>query len=228
MSMTIAALRADINDCWNRIGVHGDGSCPELERHIHCRNCPVYTDTAALLFSSSAPANYLTEWTGHYARSKNVDDESDSHSLFIFRLGSEWFALPAKMLKEVAPLYPIHSLPHRQNMAIMGITNVRGELLVCIALDKVLGLELVPFGQEKKRVDRQRLLVIEGEGGALAFPVDEAQGIHSCPFRAMMEVPATLARAAAAYTHAVLNWNGHSVGCLDRQLLLTALNRSLV
>ncbi len=36
-----------IDDCWNRIGVRGDGSCPELKRHIHCRNCPVYSAAAA-------------------------------------------------------------------------------------------------------------------------------------------------------------------------------------
>ena len=31
-----------IDDCWNRIGVLGDGSCPRLAEHIHCRNCPVH------------------------------------------------------------------------------------------------------------------------------------------------------------------------------------------
>ena len=31
-----------IDDCWNRIGVHGDKSCPLLDEHVHCRNCAVY------------------------------------------------------------------------------------------------------------------------------------------------------------------------------------------
>ena len=30
---------AHIDDCWNRIGVHGDKQCPLLERLVHCRNC---------------------------------------------------------------------------------------------------------------------------------------------------------------------------------------------
>jgi chemotaxis-related protein WspD len=30
-----------LDDCWNRIGVRGDGSCRELEQHIHCHNCSV-------------------------------------------------------------------------------------------------------------------------------------------------------------------------------------------
>ena len=39
--------RAGLNDCWNKIGVRGDGSCPELKQHAHCRNCPVYASVAA-------------------------------------------------------------------------------------------------------------------------------------------------------------------------------------
>ena len=31
-------------DCWEQeIGVNGNASCSELARHIHCRNCPVYS-----------------------------------------------------------------------------------------------------------------------------------------------------------------------------------------
>lgn len=227
MTATTAISRTSVNDCWNRIGVHGDGSCPELKQHIHCRNCPVYTDAAAHLLNSSAPSHYLTEWTRHYARPKTVV-ELDTHVFFIFRLGAEWLALPVDILKEVAPLESIHSLPHRQSGAVRGITNVRGELLVCLALDKVLGLELPAVGQANKRLELRRLLVIKDKGGPLAFSVDEAYGIHSCPSRELTEVPATVARATAVYTHAVLPWNGNSVGCLDRQLLLAALNRSLV
>ena len=42
-----------IDDCWNRIGIHGDKSCPLLSNHIHCRNCAVYS--ACLLYTSPSP-----------------------------------------------------------------------------------------------------------------------------------------------------------------------------
>jgi Magnesium chelatase, subunit ChlI len=35
-------LHREHRDCWNQIGVFGDGTCPELAKVIHCRNCPVY------------------------------------------------------------------------------------------------------------------------------------------------------------------------------------------
>ena len=39
----------DIDDCWNRIGIYGDKSCPVLPEHIHCRNCSVYSAAATRL-----------------------------------------------------------------------------------------------------------------------------------------------------------------------------------
>ncbi|HBP1772226.1 TPA: chemotaxis protein CheW, partial [Pseudomonas aeruginosa] len=35
-----------VDDCWNRIGVHGDKSCERLAEHVHCRNCEVYAAAA--------------------------------------------------------------------------------------------------------------------------------------------------------------------------------------
>ncbi len=206
--------------------MRGNGSCPELTGYIHCRNCPVYTDAATQLLDASSPASYLTEWTRHYTRPNN-EAVDRTHTLFIFRLGNDWLSLPVDALKEVAPLRTIHSLPHRQGGIVRGITNVRGELLVCISLEKVLGLEPSAAKPEKRRLELQRLLVVQGEGGALAFSVDEAHGIQIFASPELTEVPATVSQSTAVYTHAVVTWQGHSVGCLERHLLLAALNRSL-
>ena len=43
-----------IDDCWNRIGIHGDKSCPLLIDHIHCRNCAVYSAAATRLLDRYA------------------------------------------------------------------------------------------------------------------------------------------------------------------------------
>jgi hypothetical protein len=64
----------------------------------------------------------------------------------IFRLGTEWLALPASVFQEVAELGAIHSLPHRRSGLVVGLTNVRGgELLICFSLTKLLVL----VGQKK-------------------------------------------------------------------------------
>ena len=42
-------------DCWNTIGIRGDGSCPELARLAHCQNCPVYVTAAQSASRSRSP-----------------------------------------------------------------------------------------------------------------------------------------------------------------------------
>ena len=133
---------ARIDDCWNRIGVRGDRSCPELVEHVHCRNCPVYSAGAADLLDAEVPAGHLAERTAHFAEPANAES-GEMRSVVIFRVAAEWLALPTALVVEVANLLPIHSLPHRSNGAVLGVTSVRGELLVCMSLRQVVGAEMV-------------------------------------------------------------------------------------
>ena len=52
-------------DCWQHIGVWGNGSCGELKTHLHCRNCPTYAAAAMRLLDARPPADYRREWTEH-------------------------------------------------------------------------------------------------------------------------------------------------------------------
>ena len=234
----MADAPARIDDCWNRIGIRGDASCLELKQYVHCRNCPVYADAAARLLDAPSPEGYLSQWTDLYARAKaDAGHDRDGLSLFLFRVETEWLALPAGAVREVASLRAVHSLPRRGDGAgaVLGLVNVRGKLLACVSLGRVLGLDRAPElparvqGQARdgERLETRRLLVIDVPGGPLSFPVEEVHGILHSPAGALQEVPATVAGAAATYIRSVLPWKGHSVGCLDGPLLFGALNRSL-
>ena len=216
-----------INDCWNKIGVWGKADCPELEKHIHCRNCPTYSAAATQLLNGTPPSHYLDEWTNLVAEERKAK-ELDIHSAVIFCIGSEWLALSTKVLKEVANSKPIHSLPHRRNVIVLGLVNIRGELLVCVSLARTLGLENAPeTGREKKHITHNRLLVVNGKGNRLAFPVDEVGGIHQFTSKEEKELPATIAKAVATQLAGMLSWQNKSVGLLDGQLLLYTLNKGL-
>jgi len=216
-----------IHDCWNRIGVRGDGSCAELEKHVHCRNCPTYSAAAARLLDRELPAGYRSEWTEHFARVAQ-EVELDTHSVLVFRIGLEWLALPVGNFLAVSELKPIHSLPHRRSRVVRGLVNFRGELLVCISLEEALALERTPGNEVNSRLSvHQRLLVVSRDGGRLAFPVEEVHGIHHYHLREVQAVPATVAKAAATYTKGILAWRERSVGILDDELLFDTLNRSL-
>jgi chemotaxis-related protein WspD len=221
------STRSIIHDCWNTIGVRGDASCPALAQHIHCRNCPVYSAAAAELLNGDVPAHYLADWTSHYAQEKQVE-ECDTHSVVIFRIAAEWFALPTSLFTEVTTMRVIHSLPHRRRSMVLGVTNVRGELLVCVSLSHMLSLDKTTEStQGQQQPIHRRLLVLHDESSRTVFPVDEVHGIHRFHPRELQKVPATVAKATATYTTAILSWHNKSVGLLDHQLLLYTLHRSL-
>jgi chemotaxis-related protein WspD len=219
--------RSLIHDCWNRIGVSGDMSCPELKKHIHCRNCPVYSAAATDLLNRDLPANYLDECTRHVAQQKS-EAAGDTQSVVVFRIGSEWLALPTAVFKEIVGIRSIHSLPHRRNGVVLGLANIRGELLVCISLRQILRLDETPETKnEKLRTAHARMLFIQHEGLRAVCPVDEVFGVHRFRPREIMPVPATLARATMTYTKGVISWPQGALGLLDEDLLFYTLNRGL-
>ena len=221
-----APTRSRIDDCWNTIGVRGDASCPQLPVHVHCRNCPIYAAAALEVLDRDLPSNYAAEWTSHFAQTTAAED-LHTDPVVVFRVGAEWLALSTRVIKEVADLRPIHSLPHRRSGGVLGVANVRGELLVCVSVGQLLGVEQGEESRHEQRGVHQRFLVIQHEGHRAVLPVDEVHGIHRVHARELRDVPATVARATATCTKAILLWNGKSVGLLDEQLLLFLLSRSL-
>lgn len=204
-----------IDDCWNRIGVHGDKRCPLLAEHVHCRNCAVYAAAATRLLDRYALAQD--------AHVRDVVEEQVEHgpSLLLFRLGEEWLALVTRCLAEVAPLQPVHSLPHQRSRVLQGVANVRGALVPCLSLSDLLGLELTPAAVNSARV-MPRMLILAAKGGAVVLPVDEVDGIHALDQHLHGE-----AGHENRFTRQVLQWRGRSVRILDEDQLLSAVDRSL-
>ena len=129
-----------LNDCWNRIGVWGSGECPELKKALHCHNCNVYSSAATHLLERELPEGYLDDWTAHFTAEAQAADEQ-SESALVFRIGSEWLALPPIHLQETVEDRPIHSVPHVRKKILLGLVNIRGELLICVSLDGLLSIE---------------------------------------------------------------------------------------
>ena len=141
-------------DCWNRIGIGGDRSCPELKLHVHCRNCPVFGSAAKTFFDRSAPPGYLEGWTSWLARTDEqavpvattADADPDTPGIqkeagvLIFRLDQEWLAFRTRTVVEVALPRPVHRIPHRAHANLSGLVNLRGQLQLCFSLHALLGV----------------------------------------------------------------------------------------
>ena len=119
-------------------------------------------------------------------------------------------------------------MPHRVNGILSGLVNVRGELLLSVALDVMLGLATPAGGSvSKDETTKGRLLVCNRDGNRLAFFVSEVHGVHHYHPRDLRDIPATLAKATVTYTVGILHWRDHAVGCLDDELLFYAFSKGL-
>jgi chemotaxis-related protein WspD len=191
------------------------------------------THASARLLHRELPEECLRESTANVAAKRNVTAPG-TKSAVIFRIGAEWFALATSVFQEIGDRSAIRRLPDRRRGILSGLVNVRGELLLCVALDTVLGLEqsgLEQSGAERKTGTTtcfERLMICKYNNARLAFQVSEVHGLHRYHPADLRNAPATLARAACGiYTLGVMSWRDRTVACLDDELLFYNLNKGL-
>lgn len=226
-----AATRLPGDECWRKIGVNGDRSCPELATHIHCRNCPVMAAAARMFFDRAAPEGYLSGWVGILEES-STSAEANLESLLVFRLGDEWFALPTGVLVEVTTPRPCHRIPHRIDGILEGIVNIRGQLQLCVSAWRLLGIE----GGDQPPTDSAsgdtpRMLAVErhpgNAGDRWVFRVDHVAGVHRVERQSLRMVPSTVSQSGARFCRALFDWEDHVVGILDENRLFDRVEERL-
>jgi chemotaxis-related protein WspD len=232
-----------IDDCWNRIGTRGDGSCPKLAEHSRCLNCPVFEDAAARLLdrpvgdielgqSAASVPNALSREPASAALNEPAAVETSANSgatqsALVFRIAEEWLGLPTAALRQVDDMRPIHSLPHRRNRVVLGLVNIRGALTVAASLGELLHLDRTVSGKYESSNGYARMLVAAHRGEPVAFPVDEVEGVVRFPANSLLPVPTTLAHASASHARGVLAWRDRTIGLLDTDRVFESLARSL-
>ena len=199
-----------VDACWNRIGVRGDRSCPELVKFTHCNNCPVFAAAGRRFLDTAASPDYLDEWTTRLAV-RESEESQEVVSVLVFRLGEEWLALPVTVLVEVTHPRAAHRIPHRAGL-LAGMVNIRGELHLYFRLDLLLGVTPVTL---KGKSQNPRLVVIRNETDAWVFAADEVDQVHRFPLPDLMQPPPTLSRALSRLTRGVFESGGRAVGLLD-------------
>ncbi|KVW37453.1 chemotaxis protein CheW [Burkholderia ubonensis] len=228
-----------IDDCWNRIGTRGDGTCPRLAAHARCLNCPVFAQAAATLLDRPlSDADFAeaarTAHDAHEAHDAHdappdarADDANAPQTALAFRIADEWLGLPVPTLRQIDGPRPIHPLPHRRNGVVLGLVNVRGTLTIAASLGALLGLEHDAAGRHASRHAHARLLVVEHRGDTVALPVDEVEGVLRFAASALLPAPTTLAHAATMHTRGLLAWRDTTLGLLDADRVFDSLARSL-
>ena len=227
--MTRETDHTSLNDCWNTIGVwaRGEKSCPELKRHSHCVNCAVFAAAGRRLLQREAPPGYLAEWA-KFLSAEQQEREHNTLSVIVFRLADEWLALPTRLFDEIVSMRPVHRVPHRNSPILRGITNIRGELQVCVSLGQLLHItrgDITNTGRMKGVYER--MAVVAHQRVKYVFPVSEVHGVHRYSSAELKNAPATAFNCHVHYLQGMLVVNKHPVGVLDHELLLPALERGI-
>jgi len=204
-------------NCWSKIGVWSreEEKCDQLKEYVHCRNCPVFSEIGHSVFEKIAPSGYLSQWRKEIAVQATSDD-SKSNSVLVFRVGCEWFALPADVLSEVANEREVHRIPRNMNRYIAGIVNINGEIKICYSLKELLGLSgEVEEDKYDVRHNPKRLIVIELSEIQYVFLVDEVKGLHWYSDSDVLPVPATITTENALLLLGAVNQFDHQIAIFD-------------
>lgn len=227
-----------LHDCWNQIGVMGNRSCGELVTVMHCHDCPVYAQAGDSLLEREPPPNYLDEWIKILAETPVDHEETEGDepiirtaeaiSVVIFRLGDERLALPVRILQEITHPCVIQPLPHRSNKLFLGLVNIRGETLLCASLSHLLNVAMIGDSPVLNLASTKRMMVAGQGDDKWVFPIDEVHGVYRFHLNELRDAPVVITKAAEAYTHGIIPWEGKKVNYLDSELLFYTLNHKIL
>jgi len=186
--------------------------------------------------SRPVDADYGEDWARELARPAAGAGATDAAAM-VFRIGAEWLAVPLALAASVAPVAPVHRLPHRGGGPLLGVAAAGGRLLPAVSLARLLDIDAgaaVPAG---RHAFARHLVLAEsdpqrgGQRGATAFalPVDEVQGVVRYASAGLLPPAATVGRAPPPLVTGVLAdavrgaADAGAAGLLDAHLLMTAL-----
>lgn len=223
--------KTKIDNCWRKIGVWSvnNKTCPVLKEVIHCQNCDVYIQVGRQMLNRDAvtSAKEIMNRSKSYAQPLKIKT-TGNEKVTIFRLGSEWFAIDTKLVKEVIEPRLVRWIPHLSGGLVEGMSNIGGDPVIIISLKKLLGIDEENKSTDKsKRRIYQRWLVIYDEKGALALLADEVSGTYRYLNSDIRDVPETVSKANITYVKGLVDFDTSVAGILDGDLLFYGIEQDL-
>ena len=138
-------------------------------------------------------------------------DEDKYLEVVEFMLAHERYALELEHIREVYPLTDLTPLPGAPDF-VLGIINVRGQILSIIDIKKFFGLP------EKGLTDLNQVIILESEEMEFGVLADEILGTSSIPASAIQTSLPTLTGIREEYLKGV---TGDRVVVLDGEKILS-------
>lgn len=96
---------------------------------------------------------------------------SELHSLVIFRVGDDTFAVPVETVAEVVPIAWLARPPHMPTI-VHGILNLGGTAVPVLRCDRLLGMDDARFGLDAS------ILIMKGGPAPLGLLVGHVDGVR--------------------------------------------------
>ncbi len=131
----------------------------------------------------------------------------------IFKVNGGEYGLDVSQVNAIETLSDVVPVPNSASH-ILGIMNLRGDVLPVYSLRTKFGLEEIPVDNNTK------IIVTKSNGVTIAFKVDEVKEIIECTDDKLAEFPSIARTLETAYVDMVANHNGRLILLLNQDRLV--------
>ena len=131
----------------------------------------------------------------------------------IFKVNDGEYGLDVSQVNAIETLGNVVPVPNAASH-ILGIMNLRGEVLPVYSLRTKFGLSEVPVNEHTK------VIVTKSNDVTIAFKVDEVKEIIECDDARLIDFPSIARTQETAYVAKIVNHNGRLILLLDQDNLL--------
>ena len=143
-------------------------------------------------------------------------------ALLVFRLRRESLALPVRSLQSVTARTVPTPIPHRSGGVLCGICNIRGELILCADLPRLLDLPQTVAPPPEAEIDQRRMIVMGSPS-----EVDALIGVERFDLAAARRAPGTVEGRLGAFAASLIDTDSGVVTLLDADRVLSGLKAGL-
>lgn len=164
------------------------------------------------------PPGRREEWAALLAETASDKDRERQTSLFLFRVGAEWFGLDPALLSMTIPWTQSRRLPHRKSGVVEGVISADGRVIVCLSLERFAGV--LPGGSA---ASTRRTLVLSWKKEPFAIGVDEVMGVEDVNVDQLSPLPSSAGETLQKCARGVVLYKGRMVICLESETFVGQL-----
>ncbi|MEW6086979.1 MAG: chemotaxis protein CheW [bacterium] len=153
------------------------------------------TKNDAIPIQNKSKKEKWQEEMSSYEKSKKADSSEDNKIyVVVFFLEKEWYGIKIESVSEIIKLSKIFPIPQTLDY-ILGVMNLRGEILPVLDLRKLFSTLVSPFTSET------RILIVEADDVRLGLLVDGVSEVIEVPMSKIDSPLSTLDRVKTEYIY---------------------------